>query len=139
MKTLAWEDIVEGLEASVSFSVTDDDMRAFADLSGDRNPLHTDEAFARAKGFEGRAVYGGLILAQVSRLLGMELPGRDVVWASVKMDFRNPLYLHEEAVVQARVAGKSEAAKLIDLKITVTVGGRKIATGRANAILVPLV
>ena len=69
----------------------------------------------------------------------MELPGRDVVWASVKMDFRNPLYLHEEAVVQARVAGKSEAAKLIDLKITVTVGGRKIATGRANAILVPLV
>ena len=69
----AWTDLAEGHEVSETFTIDDAAMAAFADLSGDRNPLHTDAAFARSRGFPDRVVYGGLILARVSRLLGMRL------------------------------------------------------------------
>lgn len=125
----------EGQTARLPFRVSDADMAAFAALSGDYNPLHTDDSFARARGMQGRVVYGGLLLAQVSRLLGMELPGRDGVWAGVRMDFRAPLYVGEEAVLEGVVDRVSEAVALLRLKIAIRAGDRLIATGSAESVV----
>ena len=59
-RALALGELVEGLRACVEFSVTAAQMQQFAELSGDFNPLHTDDAFARTKGFDGVVVYGAL-------------------------------------------------------------------------------
>lgn len=132
---LALSDLAEGRTERLAFRVGAPEMAAFATLSGDRNPLHLDEDFARARGFSGRVVYGGLILAQVSRLLGMRLPGRDGVWASIRMDFRAPLYLEEEAILEAVVAHLSEATGLVKVKLSVRVGDRLIASGSAESVV----
>lgn len=132
---LALSDLAEGRTERLPFSIGTAEMEAFATLSGDRNPLHLDEGFARGKGFAGRVVYGGLILAQVSRLLGMRLPGSDGVWASIRMDFRAPLYLEEEAVLEAVVAHLSEATGMVKVKLSVRAGDRLIASGSAESVV----
>ena len=134
-RALTLSELGPGFRAAVDFTVTAEQMRQFAELSGDFNPLHTDEAFARRKGFEGRVVYGALLVALVSRLIGMELPGQDGVWASVSLDFRKPLYVGDAAQVEGIVDEVSEGTGLVRLRLTVRTGSKVLAKGSAEVIL----
>lgn len=127
--------LTEGLKRSVTFSVTREQMRAFAELSGDSNPLHVDEAFARSKGYEGCVVYGALLVAKVSQLIGMRLPGRDSVWASVSFDFKRPLYVGREAEVEGTVVNVHHATGMVELALVVRSDGRVLAKGKAEVVL----
>ena len=64
---LEWDEIHLGMKSSFSHRLTDEDMRQFAALSGDVNPLHIDDAYARAAGYPGRVVYGMLTKAERAR------------------------------------------------------------------------
>ena len=134
-KALALSELGEGFRAAVDFSITLEQMRQFAELSGDFNPLHTDDAFARAKGFEGRVVYGALLVAQVSRLIGMELPGRDGVWASVSLDFRKPLYVGQLAQAEGVVDEVSVGTGMVRLRLSVRAASKVLANGSAEVVL----
>jgi len=107
----------------------------YAGASGDFNPLHTDDAFARSKGFDGAVVYGALMVAKVSQLIGMRLPGRDSVWASVSLDFRKPLYVAQPAQVEGVVTDVSESTGMVALKLTVRAAGKVLAKGTAEVVL----
>jgi acyl dehydratase len=135
-RRVIWTDLAVGNSASFDFSVSPEDMARFAELSGDFNPLHIDDAFARGKQFEGRVVYGALIIAKVSRLIGMELPGRDSVWTKVTFQFNRPLYVGQTATLQGVVATLSEATGFVELKLTLKVDGRPLAKGIAEVLLV---
>ncbi|MDL2337685.1 MAG: MaoC/PaaZ C-terminal domain-containing protein, partial [Pseudomonadota bacterium] len=128
-RVLALEELVEGLQACVDFSVTAAQMQQFAEISGDFNPLHTDDEFARAKGFDCAVVYGALMVAKVSQLIGMQLPGRDSVWASVALDFRKPLYVGQAAQVDGVVTEVSASTGMVVLKVTVRAAGKVLAKG----------
>lgn len=119
------------MERGFDFRVSRAEMEAFAAVSGDYNPLHCDEAFARRRGFGGCVVFGGLLIAKVSRLIGMELPGRDGLWCSVQMEFAAPLIVGESARLNAVVTHISQATRGITLKLTVTSGANAIACGKA--------
>lgn len=129
-------ELSEGSKRSVSFTVTLEQMRAFAELSGDENPLHVDDAFARRKGYEGRVVYGALLVAKISQLIGMRLPGRDSVWASLSLDFKRPLYVGREAEVEGTVTGVHRATGMVELGIVVRSDGRVLGKGKAEVVLV---
>ena len=124
-----------GAREVVEFRVTEGEMDAFRRLSGDINPLHDDAEFARRRGFEGVVVYGGLIVAQVSRLLGTRVPGRGCVWRSVSLRFRNPLYVGELAQLSGVVVHSNDDLGVADLKISVVAGGRRVAEGEAAVLL----
>ena len=126
----AW---VVGACDAVEFVVTGDDMSAYASLSGDHNPLHHDAEFARARGFAGPVVYGGLLLGVVSRLLGERLPGPGCVWHSVSMNFRGALYVGEPARCEGRVTYASHDLGVLRLQIEVRAGERLIASGEVQA------
>ena len=130
------KDIAEGARAQVDFTVSRGDMLAFAALSGDHNPLHLDEAFARARGFEGVVVYGALIAAKISGLIGMKLPGRDSVWCSLSLQFRAPLYVGEPARAEGVVSAVSEATGMVELAITAWKKEVLLARGNAEVLLV---
>jgi 3-hydroxybutyryl-CoA dehydratase len=132
---LALGGLAPGLQACVDFSITAPQMQQFAELSGDFNPLHTDDAFARSKGFEGAVVYGALLLAKVSQLIGMRLPGRDGVWASVSLDFRKPLYVDQVAQVEGVVGSVSASTGMVGLKLTLRAAGKVLAKGTAEVIV----
>lgn len=134
-RVLTLGELVPGMQTVVDFSITAQQMQQFAELSGDFNPLHVDDAFARGKGFEGAVVYGALMVAKVSQLIGMRLPGRDSVWASVTLDFRKPLYVGQAAQVEGVVAEVSESTGMVTLKLTVRAAGKLLAKGSAEVVV----
>jgi acyl dehydratase len=134
-RVLALGELARDARDVVEFSITAPQMQQFAALSGDFNPLHTDGAFARSKGFDGAVVYGALIVAKVSQLIGMRLPGRDGMWASVSLDFRKPLYVDQLAQVEGVVTDVSESTGLVALKLTVRAAGKVLAKGTAEVVV----
>jgi acyl dehydratase len=126
---------VDGETVRLSFMISDHDMESFAAISGDRNPLHCDDAFARSKGFPGRVVYGALLVAKISQLIGMELPGRDAVWTGLDIQFIAPLSIGQPAEIEAIVARISPAVRALELILRIQTGGKVIARGKASAVV----
>jgi acyl dehydratase len=135
-RVLSLRDLTEGQSVVVELVIDDRQMQQFAELSCDFNPLHTDEAFARGKGFAGRVVYGGLVVAKVSELIGMRLPGKNSVWASLSLEFLQPLYVDQAVQLEAVVSGLSPGSGLVELKLTLRRDGKKLSKGRAEVIVV---
>jgi len=135
-RTLSLQDLTEGRTVVVELSVDDAQMQKFAELSGDFNPLHTDDAFARSKGFQGRVVYGALLVAKISELIGMRLPGKNSVWTGLSVEFLLPLYVDESAQLEAVVTRASVAARLVELKLTLHRHGKRLCRGRAEVVVV---
>ncbi len=74
-----------------TFQVTDAAIEAFADASGDHNPLHLDDAFAATTRFGGRIAHGMLTASFVSALIGNDLPGPGTVYLGQELRFRAPV------------------------------------------------
>lgn len=120
-----------GMRFGFEFVIDEGEMAAFASCSGDRHPIHTDPAYARSRGHPDAVVYGGLMVAKISRLIGMELP-RSSLWNGLRIDFRAPLYPREPARLVGEVVDLSAAARALTLKLRITAGSRVIATGTAE-------
>jgi acyl dehydratase len=100
--------------------VTPEDVRQFAELSGDRAPLHTDHEFATRHGFEGAVVHGALLGSYVSQLVGMFLPGPLSVMERMDLGFRRPCIAPCELHLKARVRQVSEAVASVVMDVTVS-------------------
>ena len=86
------EQLRVGLRAEFEREVAEADVLDFARNSGDANPLHIDAAYARSSNFQGRIVHGAFQVGLASALIGMHLPGRNVLLGSVNARFPAPLY-----------------------------------------------
>lgn len=131
----ALEDLTEGRSLAFDFVVNAADMADFSRISGDYNPLHTDAEFARGRGFSGPVVYGALLVANVSRLIGMHFPGQQALWSGLRMTFRNPLMVDEPARLEAVISHQSVATSSIKIKITIRAGDKLIASGSAESMV----
>lgn len=99
-------------------TVTPDRMEAFTQLSGDTNPIHMDRESARGHGHPEQMAYAGLLLAEVSRIIGVRLPGPGAVCVSYRFDFTAPVYVGESVLFETRVTQRSEAAGVVLLSFT---------------------
>jgi 3-hydroxybutyryl-CoA dehydratase len=105
---------------------------AFRELSGDDAPLHTDEDFARAHGFEGRVVHGALVVSLLSRVVGTRFPGPGSLWLKCDISFRNPCYAPSVLRFHGSVVQQSEATRSIMVKFDITDDrDREIATAKS--------
>lgn len=123
------DELPVGLETLVSWTANTDDLNTFINLSGDRNPLHTDEQYAVQNGFESTVVHGFLICAKISGLIGMLLPGRRCLLVSEELEFPNPLYVNDHVEICAEIKEKHYDLKLVKLKIMVKKGSITVARG----------
>jgi 3-hydroxybutyryl-CoA dehydratase len=73
---LAFDELTEGRKDEERYPITDQIHRAFLVVSGDVNPLHVDDEFARAAGFDAKVAHGALLNAFLSHFVGMVIPGR---------------------------------------------------------------
>mgnify|MGYP006200760159 FL=1 len=119
----------------VDFKISIEDQIAFSDLSGDTNPIHLDIAHARKHGFDKPIVYGGLMIAKLSQIVGMQFPGTLGMWTDVSMNFRRPLLIGERACISAEITQKSEATKTLVIAVVVRSEGEVIAKGRSLVTL----
>ncbi len=124
-----------GANAQLDFVVLQEDQKKFAEISGDYNPLHLSDEFARSMGLDRAVVYGALIVAKISNILGMDLPGKDGIWSALEIDFRSPLYVGQTASITAEVDHVSAATRTISIKFTVTCNDIRIATATALSTL----
>ncbi len=134
-KIIVWSDLKVGMAVTVPFSISQADMDTFRELSGDRSRIHLDKAYAQKNGFEGPVVYGALTVARLSNLVGMHLPGDLGLATSWKVDFNNPLYVDEQAVMEAELTHVSESTHTIKLRFRVMAGEKLIASGTAGSKL----
>lgn len=132
-----WDAYCEGLQCSWGFRFSEDDMRAFERLSADHNPVHTDPAFAKAKGFDAPLVYGLLLASQLSRLIGEELPDKHAILTGISMDFTSPAYANDELYFDAKLVTKSDAAHALSFKCRITRAGKTLCRGTAEAVWRP--
>ena len=123
----------EGTVVRIPFLVTEQQMMQFGLLSGDLNPLHCDEVYAKNHGFKGRVVYGGLLTAVISRLLGMELPGQGWMWHSLSLQFKAPLYINQTAEVIGKLAHVNSAFGVITIKIEIRSQDKLLAEGEVQS------
>ena len=139
VKRLAWDEIHVGMKCSFTRRITSDDMRQFATLSGDVNPLHLDEAYARAAGYPGQVVFGMLTSTLYSRLVGMDLPGELCLLHGMHIDFVSPAFIDDTLVVEGEVVHMNEAYKRIELRGRITrengevISKAKISVGLRDA------
>ncbi|MEP2024128.1 MAG: MaoC family dehydratase [Reichenbachiella sp.] len=74
------------------FNISQEQVNAFAELSGDKNPLHIDSEFAATTNFKSPIVHGIFTSAVISKVLGMEFPGPGTFYLSQKLDFKRAIY-----------------------------------------------
>lgn len=129
--------IAVGDRTEHEFAISADDMRWFAKLSGDTSLIHSDAEFARQRGFADVIVYGGLMLAHLSHVVGMKLPGPTGTSTRWSIDYRRPLYVDEQARIAFEVVGVSPGTGLVDGKFKIRAGDRLIASGTTQSLVPP--
>ncbi|HSS20761.1 MAG TPA: SDR family oxidoreductase [Pyrinomonadaceae bacterium] len=112
-------DLRAGLKVSYEVEITEDDILAFARLTGDENPLHINADYARASNFQGRIVHGAYQTGLASALLGMHLPGQKVLLGTINARFPSPLYFPCRARVTGEIASWNPQTLGGQLKVTV--------------------
>jgi len=95
MNTQTIHQLNTGDSAFISRRFSEEDVRAFAALTGDENPAHLDEAYASGTMFKTRIVHGMLVSSLFSALLGTRLPGLGTIYTGQTLQFRRPVYLNE--------------------------------------------
>ncbi|HUC01317.1 MAG TPA: MaoC family dehydratase [Candidatus Paceibacterota bacterium] len=111
-----YEVITAGESASFTVKITPELIHEFAEVSGDRNPLHVDDSYARATSFGQRVSHGMIVGALFSRLIGMYLPGKYSVYLSQTLNFHKPVFVGAEVVIKGEVIHKTDSARSIVIR-----------------------
>jgi len=126
-----FEDLVVGDSAEMSFAVTESVIEKFADVSGDDNPVHLDEAYAKTTPFGTRIAHGMLSAGFISALIGTKLPGYGSIYLSQTMRFRRPVKIGDEVVVRAVITALDADKGRATIETTALVGGKPVVEGEA--------
>jgi len=125
------EQLEAGAAASFEHTITEAEVDAFAALSGDRNPLHCDPGFGRALGFRDRVAHGVLLGGLVSRLIGMELPGRRSMLLNLRLDFVAPTFPGDTVTVHGRLDSVHLEQRTVTIRLSITCRGETRLRGSA--------
>jgi 3-hydroxybutyryl-CoA dehydratase len=131
-----FEDLAVGQEASLSNTVTEAVITAFADVSGDRNPVHLDEAYAASTMFKGRIAHGMLSAAYISAVFGMKLPGPGAIYLSQTLVFKAPVKIGDTVVTTVKLVELLPEKKRARFETICAVNGKPVLTGEA-VLMVP--
>lgn len=135
-KGLFFEDLTIGMTESLSHKVEDKDIVAFADLSGDHNPIHLSDDYAKTTRFGARIAHGLYTASLFSALIGMKLPGPGAVYLSQTLHFKAPVKLGDEVTVSVEVTELVAKGRRCKLRCDAKVGGALVLEGEA-LVMVP--
>jgi 3-hydroxybutyryl-CoA dehydratase len=135
-KSYYFEDLQLGMEASFAKTVSEADIVGFANVTGDKNPVHLDADFAARTMFKERIAHGMLTASYISAVFGMELPGPGVIYISQTLNFKGPVKIGDEVVAKVTVAELFPAKRRARFDCVCTVGGRVVLDGEA-ILMVP--
>ncbi len=126
-------DLTVGQSASREVTVTEEMVRAYAELTGDYNPLHFDADFAARTRFERLMAQGGIATGLLHALVAMDLPGPGSVFMKQSWSFPRPVYIGDTIRAQVTVTAVSERRGIAELDVVVTnQDGETVLRGEAT-------
>ena len=127
-----FEDIHVGDSASVTKTITAEDVEAFAKVSTDVNPVHMSEEYAQGTMFKHRIAHGMISAGLISAVLGTKLPGANTIYMGQSLQFLAPVYLDETITATVTCIEKDDAKHRIKLETTcVNQDGKVVVKGEA--------
>jgi acyl dehydratase len=127
------QELKVGDKASRSKVFTDEDVRQFAEVSTDKNPIHLDEEYAGNSMFKQRIVHGMLVGSLFSGILGCDLPGEGTIYLGQTLSFKAPVPLNEKVTATVEVTNVREDKPIAIFKTTcVDSSGKVVIEGEAT-------
>jgi len=131
-----YEEIGIGDTASFSKTVSESDIYVFAGVTGDLNPAHIDEEYARKTMFKGRIAHGMLGAGFISAVLGTRLPGPGTIYLSQELRFKAPVRIGDTVTATCKVTAKEDAKRKLTIEtVVVNQDGKVIIEGAAVVML----
>ena len=135
MRSWRIEDLREGMTACYSQTITDYDVKAFAGISGDHNPIHVDDEYASRSRYKRRIAHGFHSASFFSAIFGTQLPGKGCVYASQSLSFKRPVYLGDTVTASVTVIGIDLESKKVDFETVCKVRNKIVTSGTAQIFL----
>ena len=132
---LKFEEIEVGDIFQFTRIIFEKDVLAFAALTGDYNPLHTDKQFGKESQFKQNIVHGMLLGGLFSTLVGMYCPGENNLYLSQDINFRLPVFYGDTVLVRGTIKNKNESIKLIIIKTEIIKDKKIVLSGEAKVKL----
>ena len=132
MTSVYLDELEPGMTASIERTVSEKDVQLFGEATGDMNPVHFDEEFARRTVFRGRVAHGALSIGYISALLGTQLPGEGSIFLSASIIFKIPVRIGDTVVTTATVREVNGRSAVMDCECTVE--GKQVLTSEAHVL-----
>ncbi len=131
-----WNIVELGDTATYRRTVTDADVKHFSAATGDTNPYHFDDVYAKKGRFGERIAHGMLVTGFISTVLGTILPGAGTIYLSQNIDFKNPVYLGDTITAVAEVTNIKEDKPIVTLRTDcINQDGEKVVEGEAVVLV----
>ena len=131
-----FDELFVSQKANFSKKIDEALMNDFAKISGDFNPLHMNEEYASTTNFGKRVCHGMLLASFVSQLVGMHLPGKNSLYFSQTLNFRNPCFIDDTITISGEILEKKSNMRLITIQTTIhNQTGKCLIDGIAKVIL----
>jgi 3-hydroxybutyryl-CoA dehydratase len=131
-----FEDLEVGMEATYAKCVGKADIVAFAEVTGDKNPVHLDADYAAKTIFKTPIAHGMLTAGYISAVFGMEMPGPGAIYVSQTLNFRAPVRTGDRVVAKVRVMELYPAKRRARFECVCSVQGKVVLEGEA-VLMVP--
>ena len=125
------DDLKPGMLESFTKTVTESDIQKFGEVSGDMNPAHFDEAWAKTTMFKGRIAHGVLSSSYISTVLGMEMPGPGTIFMSLTTRFKAPVRIGDTVVATCTVREVVPEKRRVVFDCVAKVGDVTVVDGEA--------
>jgi 3-hydroxybutyryl-CoA dehydratase len=136
VKGLFLEDLSVGQSAELVRTVDEKAIEAFAEVTGDNNPVHLDADYAATTPFKERIAHGMLSAGYISAVIGTKLPGPGAIYMSQQLSFRRPVKIGDEVTARATITAIDPEKARVTIETVCLVGGKPVLTGEA-LIMVP--
>jgi 3-hydroxybutyryl-CoA dehydratase len=117
--------------------ISADDVKRFADVVGDSNPVHLDETFASATSFKKRIVHGAFLAGLISKVLGMDFPGEGTIYISQTSAFKRPVFVDSTVKVEVKVTQVNADKRRLVLDTTVLNSDGKACLAGSAEVWIP--
>jgi len=136
MKKRSYDSFQVGDTASFSKTITESDVSSYAGITGDFNPVHIDEEYAKKSFFKDRIVHGMLSAGLISAVLGTKLPGPGAIYLSQDLKFRKPVKINDTITAKVEITERKPERKILKLKTTCSnQKDDQVLTGNAEIML----
>lgn len=129
---ISLEEIEIGMNVSYSQTITDEDVKSFAEISGDKNPVHLDEEYAEKSRYKKRIAHGLMTASYFSALFGTKIPGEGCVYVSQSLNFKRPVYIGDMVTATVEVTSVDLVKKRVFFKTICKVKNKVVTDGEAE-------